>query len=94
MNKQVEKIKKEVLEEEFYLTEDPELEFGVKDKKQVMRLLDLIHSRVIELTIQKTAREIFKELEANNISQDINDCLVIEGDTFAELKKKWGVSDD
>jgi len=91
MTEQIEKIKKEVLKE-WFGTEDlrwadscPEDEIGKED----------VHG-VVELTIQKTAREIFKDLrehEARDLNGNPTGDIILQKDEFEKLKKKWGVGD-
>jgi len=84
--KEIEKIKKEVLEEEY------ERKF-TKSKQD-----KIAHSEIIELTIRKTAQEIFRDLEniadyGYDFEEKRHTIVVIDIDDFKELKKKWGVEE-
>ena len=37
------------------------------------------------------AKAIFEDFVDLNISEDIDDCLVLSGNSLIELKRKWGV---
>ena len=42
--------------------------------------------------LAESSHDFVNQIEAQNLSQDLNDCLVISGDTWKELKKETDVS--
>jgi len=102
MTKQIEKIKKEVLEYHEWIDLDCWFIIMLEEhKSDIFSMFELLAeehnndlSKAIELAIQKTAQAIFGDLK-KHVARDIEgkktgDIILLK-DEFEELKKKWGV---
>jgi len=58
----------------------------MKTKARTLRLVPYLVDRDKRI-IKKAREDVLKQIENMNVSQDINDCLVLSGDAWLDIKE-------
>jgi len=88
MTSKLEKIKKKVIKEEVETFRKLNLKLNVNEEE----FFDELYGKVIERTIKLTAKQLIKDIEKIDVSQDFW-WLELARKDFEKLKKEWGVEE-